>query len=173
MEKRGKISPPYLKKKIGIFATRTPHRPNPIGITLAKIDKIDKNKRIIYISGIDLVEGTPVLDIKPYINAYDSITPSKIPEWLSISVPSRRKVEISNDVIEYLNYNLEKILKGSMYSNISELLNSIKELFSVDVRSERQHKLAKNSISTMPYDTLIITFKTNNDDSIVIEKISL
>jgi tRNA-Thr(GGU) m(6)t(6)A37 methyltransferase TsaA len=59
-----KIRPPMLKKKVGVFATRSPHRPNPVGITLAKIDRIDKGTRTVHLCGCDLVEGTPVLDIK-------------------------------------------------------------------------------------------------------------
>lgn len=60
----GKITLPMLKRKLGVFATRSPHRPNPIGVTLAQVTAIDKKKHIIYLNGCDLVQGTPVLDIK-------------------------------------------------------------------------------------------------------------
>lgn len=60
----GKITLPMLKRKLGVFATRSPHRPNPIGITLAKVDRIDKKKHLIYLNGCDLVQGTPVFDVK-------------------------------------------------------------------------------------------------------------
>ena len=53
-----------------MFACRTPHRPNPIGLTLAKLTSISSNK--LFVSGIDLIEGTPILDIKPYIPNYDN-----------------------------------------------------------------------------------------------------
>jgi tRNA (adenine37-N6)-methyltransferase len=57
---------PYLdRKKRGIFATRAPKRPNPIGLSVVRLDKIKEN--IIYISNIDVLDGTPLLDIKPYI----------------------------------------------------------------------------------------------------------
>lgn len=56
--------PPYDGKKRGVFATRSPRRPNPIGMTVVRLLKIEKN--IISVSGIDMLEGTPVLDIKPY-----------------------------------------------------------------------------------------------------------
>ena len=59
-----KITLPMLKQKLGVFATRSPHRPNPVGITLAKIDRIDKRNRTVYLCACDLVEGTPVLDVK-------------------------------------------------------------------------------------------------------------
>jgi tRNA (adenine37-N6)-methyltransferase len=49
---------------MGVFATRSPHRFNPIGLSIAKIDKVVD--RTVFFSGLDLVHGTPVLDIKPY-----------------------------------------------------------------------------------------------------------
>ena len=56
--------PPYDGKKRGVFATRSPYRPNPIGMTVVSLLKIEKN--IMFVSGIDMLDGTPVLDIKPY-----------------------------------------------------------------------------------------------------------
>ena len=53
-----------------MFACRTPHRPNPIGLTLAKLTGVSSNK--LFVSGIDLIEQTPILDIKPYIPNYDN-----------------------------------------------------------------------------------------------------
>ena len=48
--------------------TRSPHRPNPVGVTLAKIVRIENtNMARVFVSGIDLVQGTPVIDIKPYV----------------------------------------------------------------------------------------------------------
>ncbi|MBL4914343.1 tRNA (N6-threonylcarbamoyladenosine(37)-N6)-methyltransferase TrmO [Shewanella schlegeliana] len=63
---------PFLDTKPhGIFATRSPKRPNPIGLSIAEIDHIEDN--IIYVKDIDLLDGTPILDIKPYIQAFDNI----------------------------------------------------------------------------------------------------
>lgn len=59
-----KITLPMLKKKLGVFATRSPHRPNPVGVTLAKIVGFDKKTRTVFLEGCDLVQGTPVLDVK-------------------------------------------------------------------------------------------------------------
>lgn len=56
--------------RTGVFSTRSPHRPCPIGLSLVKIVKIDSN--IIYFEGVDMVDQTPVLDIKPYIPQYDN-----------------------------------------------------------------------------------------------------
>jgi len=60
-----KAWPPWDDKEHGVFATRSPHRPNPIGLSVVRLDSRDKN--ILHISGIDMMDGTPVLDIKPYI----------------------------------------------------------------------------------------------------------
>lgn len=61
-----KVHPPRLEgKSVGVFATRSPHRPNPIGLSLVKIEKIEGRR--LYILGLDLIDGTPVLDLKPYL----------------------------------------------------------------------------------------------------------
>jgi len=66
-----KVSPAWAAGlKIGLFASRSPLRPNPIGLSIVKIEKIDKNK--IFTSGIDVFDGTPLLDIKPYVKDLDS-----------------------------------------------------------------------------------------------------
>ena len=61
---------PYLEDTIrGIFAIRSPHRPNHIGLTVIKIKKIEKNR--IYFTHVDMIDQTPVIDIKPYIHHFD------------------------------------------------------------------------------------------------------
>ncbi|XP_063080948.1 tRNA (adenine(37)-N6)-methyltransferase isoform X2 [Cavia porcellus] len=68
---KAKVQPPRLNgAKTGVFSTRSPHRPNAIGLTLAKLEKVEGGA--VYLSGIDMIHGTPVLDIKPYIADYDS-----------------------------------------------------------------------------------------------------
>ncbi|KAJ6642771.1 tRNA (adenine(37)-N6)-methyltransferase [Pseudolycoriella hygida] len=67
---KAKVAPPRLGgSRVGVFSTRSPHRPCPIGLSLVEINKIDH--RFVYFYGTDMVDGTPVLDIKPYIPAYD------------------------------------------------------------------------------------------------------
>ncbi|XP_018008654.2 tRNA (adenine(37)-N6)-methyltransferase, partial [Hyalella azteca] len=68
---KAKVSPPRLcGDKLGVFATRSPHRPNPIGLTLAKLNSVVGDT--VHVSGVDLLDGTPILDIKPFIPAYDN-----------------------------------------------------------------------------------------------------
>jgi len=71
---RGRSDMPLL----GIFATRTPRRPNPIGLTRVKLLKVEGNT--ITVQGLDAFDGTPVLDIKPFDN-WDTTEDVKVPDW--------------------------------------------------------------------------------------------
>ena len=76
-----KVSPPITgdKKKIGLFATRSPHRPNPIGLSCVDLLKVEGLR--IHIRNFDMLNGTPVIDIKPYIPMSDSF-PASATGWL-------------------------------------------------------------------------------------------
>ena len=65
----------------GVFATRSPARPNPIGIATVKL--LERRDNILKVSGLDAVDGTPVLDIKPHIPGSDSPAGAKVPDWLN------------------------------------------------------------------------------------------
>jgi tRNA-Thr(GGU) m(6)t(6)A37 methyltransferase TsaA len=71
------VRPPRLggNERLGVFATRSTFRPNPLGLSVAKLDgiTIKNNQCILNLSGIDLVDGTPILDIKPYVPYADSL----------------------------------------------------------------------------------------------------
>lgn len=58
------VVPPGESKARGVFATRSPHRPNPLGLSVLRL--LGRDGRVLRVSGLDLVDGTPVLDIKPY-----------------------------------------------------------------------------------------------------------
>ena len=71
------VKPPRLggKKRMGVFATRSPYRPNDIGLSSVKLENIvfdEKLGPILYVAGADLMDGTPIYDIKPYIAYTDS-----------------------------------------------------------------------------------------------------
>ena len=76
---------PYKKSPavMGIFATRSPVRPNPIALSTAQVIHIDYEKGIIQIAYIDANDGTPVLDIKPYTPSLDRVETPRVPEWCS------------------------------------------------------------------------------------------
>lgn len=75
-----RVVPPRDSVKRGLFATRAPHRPNPIGLSCVQLLGIEK--RVLRIGGHDMLDGTPVLDLKPYIPAYDSV-PDARAGWLA------------------------------------------------------------------------------------------
>ena len=62
-----KVAPPALGgRRVGVFCTRSPHRPNPVGLTLVRLEGVDTALGVLRVSGLDLVDGTPIIDIKPY-----------------------------------------------------------------------------------------------------------
>ena len=74
---------PYKKAPdvMGIFATRSPVRPNPIALSTAQIIHIDHKKGVIQIAYIDANDGSPVLDLKPYTPSLDRVETPGVPEW--------------------------------------------------------------------------------------------
>ena len=82
---------PFLKnQEKGVFATRAPKRPNQIGISVVKIDQIEGN--IINISNVDILNGTPLLDIKPYSSLFDNVKNEKN-GWLSQNIDNVNKIK--------------------------------------------------------------------------------
>ena len=77
---RGRIDLPL----VGLFATRTPLRPNPVG--LAVVELLKRKENVLVVQGLDAFDGTPVLDLKPYDN-WDAVVNIHIPEW-------RKKLEL-------------------------------------------------------------------------------
>lgn len=74
---------PYKKgpSVLGIFATRSPFRPNPIALSVAQVIYIDYENGRIQIAYIDANDGTPILDLKPYTPSLDRVENPKVPEW--------------------------------------------------------------------------------------------
>jgi tRNA-Thr(GGU) m(6)t(6)A37 methyltransferase TsaA len=81
---RPKVLPPRSETKRGLFATRSPHRPNPIGLSVVRLDRIEGLS--IHVSNADILDGSPVLDIKPYI-AYADAYPDAKEGWLDVRDP--------------------------------------------------------------------------------------
>jgi tRNA-Thr(GGU) m(6)t(6)A37 methyltransferase TsaA len=83
---------PYMDSKVhGVFATRGPSRPNSIGMSIVRLIRIEENN--LYIQDVDIVDGTPLLDIKPYVPEFDIREVEKI-GWLEKNVS---KLSISKD----------------------------------------------------------------------------
>lgn len=67
--------------EVGVFACRSPSRPNPIGLCVVELVKIDGCN--LTVKGLDALEGSPIVDIKPYIPRADSVPNARVPEWTS------------------------------------------------------------------------------------------
>lgn len=65
---------------VGAFAQRARHRPNPIGVTAVELPEVRHN--VVKVTGLDAIDGTPVLDLKPYLPAFNCRPEAKIPEWV-------------------------------------------------------------------------------------------
>ena len=118
------IRPPRLggRTKVGVLASRSPHRPNPIGISVVKINKVDlENPQgpSIEVQGLDLLDGTPVLDVKPYIPYADAV-PEAIAGWATPPI-NRLAVTYSQEALLFLQTHLQP--KSSLQDLITENLS--------------------------------------------------
>jgi tRNA-Thr(GGU) m(6)t(6)A37 methyltransferase TsaA len=82
---RTKVLPPRSDKKRGVFATRSPHRPNPIGMSAVRLDRVDG--LVLHVRDLDLIDGTPVIDLKPYIPYADAF-PDAASGWVGATSAS-------------------------------------------------------------------------------------
>ncbi|CAL0330381.1 unnamed protein product [Lupinus luteus] len=149
---KAKVRVPRLKGgKMGVFATRSPHRPCPIGLTVAKIEAVHENMMLL--SGVDLVDGTPVLDVKPYVPYCDSIKEAAVPNWLTednlLTVTS---VSFSGDFSSALENCWTIAEKKSLYASPAEFQSLIKQVLSWDIRSLSQRNRPHDAISKKEND---------------------
>ena len=92
---KSKVKPPRLDGvRTGIYSTRTPHRPNQIGLSLVRLDSVEADT--LHLSAVDLCDGTPVLDVKPYVPFADSIVGARVAPWLSEMPTNDLRVEWSD-----------------------------------------------------------------------------
>ena len=94
------VRPPRLggNEKLGVFATRSTHRPNPIGLSVVELQRVEIDNGVrLHIRGADLLDGTPVLDIKPYIPYADAISQARA--GFAQFAPSRLNVRWQSDAL--------------------------------------------------------------------------
>ena len=96
-----KVLPPRSRVKKGLFATRAPHRPNPIGMSLVRLRRVEG--LVLHVEDVDLLDGTPILDLKPYVK-YTDIAEDAGAGWLApadpvapwpVSLSSRAREELA------------------------------------------------------------------------------
>lgn len=97
--------PPPDRDRVGVFASRSPYRPNPIGLSCVVLEKVEGLQ--VHISESDLLDGTPVLDIKPYIPAADAF-PDARAGWVEMQDSARWSLQLSPLALEQCAYVLEE-----------------------------------------------------------------
>ncbi|WP_312319048.1 tRNA (N6-threonylcarbamoyladenosine(37)-N6)-methyltransferase TrmO [Acinetobacter variabilis] len=131
---RPQVRPPRLggNKKVGVFATRSMYRPASIGLSVVKLKEVRKvGKSIrVYVNGSDLLDGTPIVDIKPYIQYSDAVIDAQ--SGYAQDEPSRKSVMWSKDAEQQKKLLLEK-------GKISEqVLQELEAVLSLDPRPAYQ-----------------------------------
>ena len=112
------VRPPRLggNRRMGVFATRSPYRPNPIGlssVTLTDVVMDEKNGPLLYVTGADLMDGTPILDIKPYLAFTDS-HPEADGGFAAAIDPYRLEVDFPAELLEKIPAEKRNALLGAL-----------------------------------------------------------
>ena len=149
------VRPPKLggNKKVGVFASRSPFRPNRIGISCVKLIKVDFGyKRItLYVTGADLMNGTPIIDVKPYLPYTDS-RPDATNGFALDDVNGLLDVKCSDEFLSKIPFDLA-----------DGLLETLKH----DPRPSYQND--KERVYGMSYGNLQIKFKVDGNELTIIE----
>jgi len=80
-----KVHPRYsmLAEPVGVFSSRSPDRPNPLGKTIVEL--LERHENVLTVRGLDAMDATPVLDIKPYLPGLDAVKNARMPSWMKKS----------------------------------------------------------------------------------------
>ena len=110
------VRPPRLggNRRMGVFATRSPFRPNPIGLSCVRLEGVELDGAlgpVIHVSGADLMDGTPIFDIKPYI-PYADCHPDATEGFTAPGQDYLLEVDISADLLEKIPANKRESLRG-------------------------------------------------------------
>ena len=141
------VRPPRLggNKRIGVFATRSPFRPNQLGLSsvrLLRVEHTENDGTVLIVSGADLMNGTPIYDIKPYLPYADIHS------------------DATSGFAENNNYKLEVEINEEIANNLpDELIKNLKEILSEDPRPAYQNEPER--IYGMTYNDLQIRFTVN------------
>ena len=150
------VRPPRLggNKRMGVFATRSPFRPNNLGLSCVQIDRIEEDKKlgpVIYVKGADLMDGTPIYDIKPYVTYADSH-------------PDARSGFVDESDWQELEVVIPEVV--SKLFSIDEM-DSLRKILALDPRPHYQEDPER--VYGMPYGGYDIRFKVAGKVLTVVE----
>lgn len=143
------------KEKIGVFATRSPHRPNPIGLSAVKLERIDVGAAggiEIHLNGVDILDETPVLDIKPYLPYADRL-PEANSGWIQSDI-KRYSVTFSPEA--------SAVIDAAAVSDYPDLKTLVTQMLELDPRPTSQRRAAP--IGDVKTETMRFAFRVLNFD---------
>jgi len=162
---RPQVRPPRLggNEKIGVFATRSMYRPAPMGLSvvnLKKVEKVGKSLRV-YVSGSDLLDGTPILDIKPYIQYSDAIVDAQ--SGYAQAEPERKTVIWSANAL-----NVQQgFLKHK--SITPQYLDELEQVLALDPRPAYQEDPER--VYKMKFSNFDIHFRVNDNVITIVDMV--
>jgi tRNA (adenine37-N6)-methyltransferase len=162
-----KIDVPRSSKKKGVLSTRSPHRPNSIGLSCVKLLEIEKNK--LWLEAPDLINETPILDIKPYLSYCDSV-PNANNGWLeALEKPKEHKINFDTMAHEQLEWLKENNV------NLFEYMNTTLSFYPYPNKKKRV-KLNKSDNDIIHCELSCKTWRINyrlntKDDTLVVQNI--
>ncbi|ENX00004.1 hypothetical protein F899_02189 [Acinetobacter sp. CIP 101934] len=160
---RPQVRPPRLggNQKIGVFATRSMYRPSPIGLSVVKLKEVKKvGKTVrIYVTGSDLLDGTPIVDIKPYIHYSDTVTEAQ--SGYAQEEPVRKYVVWS----EQAELERERLVQTKGLSE--QVIRELAEVLSLDPRPAYQEDPER--IYGMHFADFNIKFIVNETSVLIVE----
>ena len=164
---RPQVRPPRLggNTKIGVFATRSMYRPSPIGLSVVQlktVKKVGKSVRV-YVTGSDLLDGTPIVDIKPYIQYSDAVVTAQ--SGYAQDEPERHSVIWT----ENAEQQKQDLMKGHRLN--SQIVNELEQVLSLDPRPAYQNDAER--IYKMKFADFDISFRVDLDGITVIEIVEL
>eukprot|EP00730_Choanoeca_flexa_P018342 TRINITY_DN8910_c0_g1_i3.p1 TRINITY_DN8910_c0_g1~~TRINITY_DN8910_c0_g1_i3.p1 ORF type:complete len:408 (+),score=93.90 TRINITY_DN8910_c0_g1_i3:183-1406(+) len=154
-----KIRPPKAEgMKVGVMATRAPHRPNPIGLSLCKLDRVVGD--CIYLSSVDLVDGTPILDVKPYLPFFDNPgSQVRIAPWVVEAKQKRLEVTYTTRAQEQLDAlvpELEFFESGDAYKQ------AVEHILAADPRSNYRRERCQDKAYAFTLDKTDVWVRFND-----------
>lgn len=175
------LPPRGRNTKVGVFATRSPYRPNGIGMSCLKIKSIDKLK--IYVEGADILDQSPILDIKPYV-AYADSFPGVEPEWLQDAV--KYSVHFTDLALlqmqwleshgitqlrSFLQHQLEFEPTNSKKKRVKKFIKTLDKQYQIEKNfapsEESQITAEQNHLFVIAYKTWRTLFSVNNSSVVV------
>ena len=160
------VRPPRLggNKKVGVFASRSPFRPNPIGMSAVRLESVDITETgpVLHLSGVDILDRTPILDIKPYLPYADSI-PDAGDGFASGPPPTRLRVVFSEQALRQIRDRERQVPR------LAEILTGILEHDPRPAyRTDREPGLEKNRMFGIRLFDFDLKFRVNDGNILVI-----